>query len=366
MNKPEGMPRRIPTLLGVGEEAPWFGAPALDGNPNYSFDSVAGRPILMLFMGSGRTTESAAALSVIARHAAFFDDRRASFFGVTIDPADVADGRIARRIPGIRWFLDYDGMVSRLYGAMSEQGGQRAYFAHWLLLDATLRCVERAPIGDGEHMIAMLQGFCATMPELTRAPILTVPRIFEPELCRQLIDLYTDRGGSESGFMREVDGMTFGKVDHSFKRRLDCDIAAAPIRSVLLDRLRRRLMPQIFKAFQFQATRIERWIVACYDSEQGGFFRPHRDNTTAGTAHRAFACTINLNAEEFEGGELRFPEFGPATYRAPTGGAVIFSCSLLHEATPVTSGRRYAFLPFFYDDARADVRDRNRRYITTN
>ena len=77
---------------------------------------------------------------------------------------------------------------------------------------------------------------------------------------------------------------------------------------------------------------------------------------------RKFACSINLNAEEFEGGDLRFPEFGSRTYRPPTGGAVIFSCSLLHEATPVTRGRRYAFLPFFYDEAgqivRAQTRDK--------
>jgi hypothetical protein len=37
------------------------------------------------------------------------------------------------------------------------------------------------------------------------------------------------------------------------------------------------------------------------------------------------------------------------------GGAVVFSCALLHEATRVTAGRRYAFLPFFYDDAGAEV-----------
>ena len=72
---------------------------------------------------------------------------------------------------------------------------------------------------------------------------------------------------------------------------------------------------------------------------------PHRDNTTRGTAHRRFAVTINLNDGPWEGGDLRFPEYGPQTYRAPTGGAVVFSCSLLHECTPVTRGERYCFLP---------------------
>jgi hypothetical protein len=49
--------------------------------------------------------------------------------------------------------------------------------------------------------------------------------------------------------------------------------------------------------------------------------------------------TINLNAEEYDGGDLRLPEFGRQAYRAPTGGAVVFSCSLLHEALPVTRAR---------------------------
>jgi predicted 2-oxoglutarate/Fe(II)-dependent dioxygenase YbiX len=118
-------------------------------------------------------------------------------------------------------------------------------------------------------------------------------------------------------------------------------------------------LPEIKKAFQFDATRIERYIVACYDASDGGYFRPHRDNTTTATSHRRFAVSINLNAEEFEGGDLRFPEFGRRTYRPPTGGAVVFSCSLLHEATPVTRGTRYATLPFLFDEAGEAIRRSN-------
>jgi predicted 2-oxoglutarate/Fe(II)-dependent dioxygenase YbiX len=126
--------------------------------------------------------------------------------------------------------------------------------------------------------------------------------------------------------------------------------------------MKRRLFPAIERAFQFQATRMERYMVACYEAS-AGHFKPHRDNTTKGTAHRKFAVTINLNSTEYEGGDLRFPEFGPRTYRAPTGGAIVFSCSLLHEATPVTSGRRYAFLPFLYDEEAARVREANSQYL---
>jgi hypothetical protein len=38
---------------------------------------------------------------------------------------------------------------------------------------------------------------------------------------------------------------------------------------------------------------------------------------------------------------------------------VVFSCSLLHEATPVTKGRRFVFVPFLYDEEGAQIREAN-------
>jgi predicted 2-oxoglutarate/Fe(II)-dependent dioxygenase YbiX len=97
-------------------------------------------------------------------------------------------------------------------------------------------------------------------------------------------------------------------------------------------------------------------------AKNGGHFRAHRDNTTKGTAHRRFALSLNLN-DDFEGGELSFPEYGPRSYKMPAGCAVIFSGSLLHKVSPVTRGRRYAFLPFLYDDAAAALREKNNAYL---
>ncbi len=58
-----------------------------------------------------------------------------------------------------------------------------------------------------------------------------------------------------------------------------------------------------------------------------------------------------------------FPEFGSLTYRAATGEAIVFYCSLLHEALPVSRGRRFAFLPFLYDEAAAKVRLANQQFV---
>jgi predicted 2-oxoglutarate/Fe(II)-dependent dioxygenase YbiX len=151
--------------------------------------------------------------------------------------------------------------------------------------------------------------------------------------------------------MVDVGGRTTLRTDHAVKRRLDFPIEDPAVRAAVRERLERRLFPAIQRAFQFTATRLERYLVSCYDAATGGHFQAHRDDTARGTAHRRFAVTLNLNHGAYEGGELRFPEFGSRTYAAPTGGAIVFSCALMHEATVVRAGRRYAFLPFLYDEA---------------
>lgn len=342
----------------AGDHAPWFQAPALSGSPAYTFDSVAGRHLLMLFFGSARVAASAEALQLIQQHRGLFDDVRASFFGVTIDPEDAERHRIAQQIPGVRFFLDYGRELSSLYGAISPAG----YRQHWLIVDPGLRVVGIYPIEQGEIAMSFLLSAIASEPVDSCAPVLRVPNVLDPQICEHLVGLYKANGGKKSGFMREVDGKTVALMDARMKQRRDCGIEDDNLIAAIVARLKRRLNPSIERAFQFEPTRIERHIVACY-AAGAGHFRPHRDNTTKGTAHRRFAVTINLNADDYEGGDLRFPEFGQRTYRATTGGAVVFSCSLLHEATPVTKGRRFAYLPFLYDEAGAQLRQANNHYL---
>jgi predicted 2-oxoglutarate/Fe(II)-dependent dioxygenase YbiX len=298
-----------------------------------------------------------------------FDDKRIALFGVTVDPQDQSQNRIADDLPGIRFFLDFDLKVSRLYGAAQvalEDGQKLGYRPQWVVLDPMLRILAVAPLSDASTLRDYLKAL--PNPDLhsgveAPAPVLLLPRVFERDFCRKLIEQFETGTSEESGFMREQDGKTVQVADYSFKRRRDHHIEDEALREAARARIMRRLLPEIRKAFQFRVTRMERYIVACYDAEVSGHFRPHRDDTTKGTAHRRFAVTINLNAEEYEGGDLRFPEFGSRLYRAPTGGAVVFSCSLLHEATPVTRGRRFAFLPFLYDEAAAKVREANNPYL---
>ena len=342
-----------------GEPAPWFHAKALGGNPRFAFNTVAGRPIMMLFHASGAISSGAAALATVAAHRDLFDDVHASLFGVCIDSDDVAAGRVAQQLPGIRWFIDDDRAISTAYRAQVNDD-VTTYRPHWLLLDRMLRVVGGFAIDRGDAAMAALRNLIVASDEPTNAPVLVVPRVFEPDFCRALIDAYDRDGGRESGFMRDVDGVTVELFDNEHKRRSDFLVDDPELERAIHARLKRLLVPAIQRAFQFEVTRVERLLVARYGSaDGGGHFRAHRDNTTHGTAHRRFACTINLNADQYDGGDLCFPEFGQRTYRAPTGGAIVFSCSLLHEARAVTKGERYAFLPFFYDEPAARLREAN-------
>lgn len=352
--------------LNVGDPVPWFYGHTTH-NPRYCFDTVAGRYVILSFFGSASQSHGQEILTWVRREKARFDDVNLAFFGISADPADESSERLIERVPGIRFFLDFDHKLARLYGLA---GDEHAYAGTTFVLDPLLRIIAKIPMATSAQHIDELHRVVSALPKVqsaspaqAQAPVLIVEGIFEPQLCQRLIDYFKAQGGRDSGFMRDVNGRTVELLDSQHKRRTDCVVEDERLKQICMLRVRQRLVPLIERAFQFRATRMERYIVACYDSASSGHFRAHRDNTTKGTAHRRFAASIFLNTGEYEGGHLRFPEFGSQLYEVPTGGAVVFSCSLLHEATTVTKGERYAFLPFLYDDAAATIRQRNQQYL---
>ncbi len=349
-----------------GDPAPHFHQ-RTHSNPKFAFDTVAGRYIVLCLFGSASNEAARAAIAAAKARTGFFNDTTACFFGVSIDPADESEKRVADRYPGHRYFWDFDLKVSRLFGAAKT--GEDTYTPRWMVIDPTLRVIANIPFQSDGGDIAALHSLIDRLPPPERfagtplqAPIIFLRDIFEPELCRQLIAQFDADGGEESGFMRDVGGKTIGLHDRKHKSRKDFYITDDALIRAVQARVIRRIVPEIKKAHQFDVTRMERYIVACYTAEDGGHFRAHRDNTTLGTAHRRFAVSINLN-DDYDGGEISFPEYGPRSFKPPVGGAVIFSCSLLHSASVVTRGKRYAFLPFLYDDAAAKIRAENRIHL---
>jgi predicted 2-oxoglutarate/Fe(II)-dependent dioxygenase YbiX/peroxiredoxin len=340
----------------LGDPVPWFGAPLLTGGA-FNLQVAAGRWIVLAFLGSPTNPRVHQELAELMQAASLFDADRLVVCGVLTARPDHAEPYQKFAAPALSFILDEDAAISRSFGATD--------MPRTIVLDPMLRAVANIPwdypAGHAKSVCGLLQGLPAVEDAAgvpMTAPVLTVPRVLDFDLCDVLIRFYDQIGGEDSGFLFDIDGRTATVVDHARKRRSDVIVALPELREAIRSRIVRRLLPAVDLYFQFQATRMDRYIVACYDSSIGGHFHRHRDNVNAGAQHRRFAVTINLN-KDYDGCDLVFPEFGRRTYRAPHGGAIVFSCGALHEVTPITRGRRYAFLAFLYGEADAAKRRAN-------
>jgi predicted 2-oxoglutarate/Fe(II)-dependent dioxygenase YbiX len=245
-----------------------------------------------------------------------------------------------------RIFLDPDGVAAAMYGASSET-------STIYLLDANLRILDAAD--DARALEAAVERsralFVPVSPVEIRAqaPVLLVPNALDEDTCRALIVTFEKSGGTETGVEYSVGGAREEILDPNAKKRRDLTITDDALLKELTARVGRTIIPEVQKAFAFKATCFEGFKIARYDAAVGGHFRAHRDNLSPSTAHRRFALSLNLN-DGYEGGQLRFPEYGGHLYRPSAGGAIVFSCSHLHEATVVTRGSRYVLLSFLFDE----------------
>jgi predicted 2-oxoglutarate/Fe(II)-dependent dioxygenase YbiX/peroxiredoxin len=340
----------------LGDPVPWFSAPIVTGG-SFDLHVSAGRWVVLSFLGSPANPRAMAEIAELARASSSLGEDHVIVGCVfTGQPDDMAS--LAAISSNKLFFLaDYDGAISRSFGAHE--------MPRTVVLDPMLRAVADIawdmPQGHAETIGNVLRGLpsvddSAGVPMF--APALMVPRVFSFEICDFLVQFYEQQGGVDSGFQFDVAGKTTTLSDWRLKRRSDVAVAAPEVRELVRGQIVRRLLPAIEQFFQFRATRMDRYIVACYDSEVGGHFHRHRDNVNAGAQHRRFAVSINLN-NNFEGCDLTFPEFGRKTYRPSEGGALVFSCGALHQVTPVTKGRRYAFLAFLYGEEDVKKREAN-------
>ncbi|WP_426956306.1 2OG-Fe(II) oxygenase [Muricoccus radiodurans] len=178
------------------------------------------------------------------------------------------------------------------------------------------------------------------------APVLLVPDILDPPLIAALL-AHWERG--EKARDRVSGGADAAAAAARLKRRADVWLDDRDLYAAFRQRIERRVVPEMARAYRFVPASFEAPRIGCYDAADAGAFGAHRDNRTPFTAHRRFAMSLNLNTGAYSGGTLRFPEFGTEEYEPAAGGAAIFGCDLLHEARPVTQGRRFAIFTFFTD-----------------
>lgn len=260
--------------------------------------------------------------------------------------ADVT-ARVERLGANFTVLADPAGKIRQQLRQMTGKSGSKPFI---ILLDRQQRIVDLA--SDGDLSAWSLERW-RREPALedghrlsTFAPVLIVPNVLSPADCRALIERWEVLGHEEGTVNSIVGGAKVERVHKSVKSRRDHPIADMAVLKSLIGVIGRRLAPELDRAFNFSRFKFDRFIITCYDAERNDYFRRHRDNQTPSTEDRRFALTLNLNTGDYEGGELIFPEYGNHLYSPPAGGAILFSCSLLHEALPVTRGRRFTLLSF--------------------
>ncbi|MPZ71685.1 MAG: 2OG-Fe(II) oxygenase [Nitriliruptorales bacterium] len=323
--------------LGRGERAPDMVLENRQGDGIRYYAHAGGRAALLVFATEGSVEQIS---SLAAGLEGIGTDRLTVH---VVGPPDLALNE-----PPFPTLVDADG---RAAGAYRTTGIPTAY-----LLDPNLRVRATYPFTDGASLAeTVTQRLAETAspdrpPQeiATQAPLLVVPDVLTPQECTELVDVWAG-DHAQTGVEASTGAQRGEQLSATLKRRSD-HIVTEPTRSrALATTVGRRVMPELFKAFAYRGTRFEGFKIACYESTERGFFSAHRDNLSPSTAHRRFALTLNLN-DEYEGGQLRFPEYGPDLYRPPPGAALLFSCSHLHEVLDVTAGRRFVLLSFVFHD----------------
>ena len=310
-------------ILNRGERAPDFVLPIMDGSQTRFYSRAGGRPTLLIFTGEERVLEG------LKR------SEEVDVFVISPSEPVQVNGTV---------FIDSENAVGKAYGL----DGVFAAFA----LDANLRVL--SGIEDPKAFDQIYKAFESLPSHLAldvdvQAPVLLIPNVLTPDICQALINVWATQGNIETGVESSQSGVRRDVIDYENKKRRDHEVTDARLLRLLTSTVGRRVMPEVQRAFHYRATRFEGFKIACYDSDSGGFFRAHRDNLSPSTAHRRFALTLNLN-DDYAGGHLVFPEFGPHRYRPPAGDAIAFSSSFLHEVQPVTRGRRFTLLSFLFHE----------------
>ncbi len=333
--------------------------------------SFAGRLTVLFVCASAETPGAARELTRFAELADGFHALGALVFAISADP--VAVNAAAMQRLGLPFpILSDEGFLSgRALGIDGPSAGA-ASGGQWctLVVDPGRRVVKRigpGSLGDTvEHALAALAalaectdraGRLTPAPAAAQAPVLIIPDVLDRAHCRRLIQ-YWETGERYEG------GVSSGEYGRNVpvknvKSREDVILPDDGAEAQELFALfRRRVFPEIKKAFAFQVTRAETLRLGCYHAADGGHFIAHRDDTTPYSAHRRFAMSLALSTGEYEGGYVRFPEYGPQLFRAETGSAVVFSVSMLHEVTEITAGNRFILLGFFYSEAEEALRQK--------
>ncbi|WP_193184272.1 2OG-Fe(II) oxygenase family protein [Nisaea sediminum] len=328
------------------------------GEFNLAADEVAGDFNIFVFLGHNAAANLAAVTAFVSARDQLAGYGARAYF--------VAAGKKWPELPAD---VDTGAVLQDIEGKAFSAFGQQALFG---------RAISTAPttvlVAPNRHILRVLEAewpdhtktvleeleaqsaLRAAQPYRMHPPVLLMPDVFSPGDCRHLMSVYAMQGQEfvEPGHHKLQNRTTDCKMripDYGREDRIDHWVINPETQAYIDERIAKRLLPEIQKSFHYKVTRHERYRIACYQGERGGRAHGHRDNSSAMSAYRRFAVTINLNSDEYEGGEIWFPEFSKQSYKPPAGAAIVFSCSLLHEVLHMRKGRRFALLGFLFGES---------------
>jgi len=337
--------------LGIGDIAPPCVLATPEGKTiDLRGDDVAGSPLVVMFWPRFDVDGVKAAMASLAAALPALESEGARVFAVTL-----ANARAATEAkPPIAVLLDRDGKVFASYGAGVRDQPTTVVLRQNNHVYAVFKGEATGQAEQALSAVSALRAARKAALDIPHPPILVVPDVLSSEDCRRLIQVYETRGQVfvEPGHGEDqmVTDYKMRIPDYGRGDRIDHWIVEKDTAGFIDGRLASRLFPEIRKAFQYSVTRRERMRIGCYTGSRGGEAHGHRDDSEVISAHRRFAMSINLSREEFEGGALRFAEYGDQQYRPATGAAIVFSSSILHEALEVRSGRRFVLLAFLFGE----------------
>ena len=349
----EPQPAETPVLrsprIERGDPVPWIDV-TLVGRGRVNLEQFAGLRVALVFLASVGDPRTAAVLhSLLALYGPLPADVRRNRFVVvpvvvTIDMKK--DGNLLTEWLKVGGLIHDDGLA--VHAAFGMTAGRTSVIAA-AISDESLTIRDIIPFTEPEAFAAsiVVAGMEPAAPsDRPRAPVMTIPDVLSPEECRRFIDHWRRSSPFESGYMMSrEDGKQYEIVDRKRKSRADIVILpGSPAYDGLWQRFEKRVHSLVKRYWHFTIREGERFAVAAYTAETGGHFAKHRDFAGPGS-HREFAVTINLN-DDFEGGELEFPEFPGEVFKPAVGAAIVYSGAHMHRVRPVTRGTRFALLAF--------------------
>ena len=342
-----------PHALSPGDRVPNFMLPDSNKRKMRLYDCADGRPMAIVFFAPAPAPLRPAPLVALEKNKDLFDQAGVAVRGLTAMPIPAFEAMKAK----VDTWVDPQGpVIDALLGQLGIEGSSALQAGPVAaVMDANQRLI--GTVAGTDALVADIIDLCQSRKPAPRpagvgggAPVIVMDNLIDQQMCNELIAMF-ENGDVYEGEVMMTHGQLGGQsvVSSDTKKRLDCRVEDPEMHKILSETLGRRIASELAKAFNFNGFFFDTFRICRYAADRGDRFRAHRDNTVEGTHDRRFALTLNLNGDDYEGGELTFAEYGPEKFKTGNGGGVIFSCSLLHEAHPVTEGVRYALLSFLRD-----------------